>query len=420
MIPVQLQSVIGLIAIPLFAWAVRDRSKPLDLKHAARIVGVGLALQLAIAALMLNVPAIRAGFAYVSRGVDALQAATGRGVQLVFGYLGGGPTPFDVTSPAHAFLPAFQAFPLMLVVSALTSLLFYWGILQRIVRAFARLLQHSMGVSGPLATAAAANIFLGMIEAPLFIRPYLRVMDRGALFAVMTVGLATIAGTVLVLYASFLNGVVPDAAGHMIVASVISAPAALMLAQLMIPTTPLDLEKLPEEPPEDAPTSSIDALTRGTQTGVLLLVGVVSTLIVFVALLTLVDQLLGMASGSWQLSLGKIFGWVFAPVAWLIGVPWAEAGTAGSLLGIKTAVNELVAYLDLGQDTTLSPRSRLIVTYALSGFANFGSVGIMIGGMSAIVPERRAEIVELGLKSLVSGTLATMMTGAVIGALSAP
>ena len=418
MFPVQLQSVIGLIVIPLFAWAIRDRSRPLDLKHAARIVVAGIALQLIIAALMLNVPAIKSGFEVVSRSVDVLQNATGKGVQLVFGYLGGGPTPFDVTNPGNAFLPAFQAFPLILLVSALTSLLFYWGILQKVVNAFAKLLQHSMGVSGPIATSAAANIFMGMIEAPLFIKPYMRVMDRGALFAVMTVGLATIAGTVLVLYASILQNVVPDSAGHLIVASVISAPAALMLAQLMVPTTPMEPEDLPEEPIGEQATSSIDALTKGTQNGVLLLAGVVSTLIVFVALVTLLDQFLGAVSGSWDLSLGKIFGWVFAPVAWLIGVPWEEAGKAGSLLGIKTAVNELVAYVELSHETGLSERTRLILTYAMSGFANFGSVGIMIGGMSAIVPERRPEIVALGLKSLVSGTLSTLMTGAVIGALS--
>ncbi|WP_121065541.1 NupC/NupG family nucleoside CNT transporter [Chachezhania antarctica] len=418
MFPVQLQSVIGLIVIPVFAWAIRDRSQPLDMKHAARIVAVGIGMQLIIAALMLNVPAIEAAFAGVSRGVTALQAATGKGVQLVFGYLGGGPPPFDVTNPANAFLPAFQAFPLILLVSALTSLLFYWGILQKVVKGFAVVLQRSMGVSGPIATSAAANIFMGMIEAPLFIKPYMRVMDRGALFAVMTVGLATIAGTVLVLYASIIQGVVPDAAGHLIVASVISAPAALMLAQLMVPTTPGDIEELPEDAPEDQATSSIDALTKGTQNGVLLLAGVVSTLIVFVAIVTIIDQILGAASGSWDLSLEKIFGWLFAPVAWLIGVPWEEASKAGSLLGIKTAVNEFVAFAELGQDTTLSERTRLIMTYALAGFANFGSVGIMIGGMSAIVPERRPEIVELGMKALVSGTLTTLMTGAVIGAMS--
>ncbi|MEM8571979.1 MAG: nucleoside transporter C-terminal domain-containing protein [Pseudomonadota bacterium] len=420
--PLQVQSAIGLLIIPLIAFLLRERSRTLAWKPALRIVVVGIAIQVGIAATMLAVPATRAVFAAIGDGVAALQTATAAGTQLVFGYLAGGPAPFEITNPQNAFVAAFQAFPLILMISAIASLLFYWGVLQRVVHVLAILLSRSLGVSGPTATGAAANIFVGMIEAPLFIRPYLRNMDRGSLFALMTVGLATIAGTVLVLYASILTDVVPDAAGHLIVASVISAPAALMLAQLMIPPGPgaPEAEEIEESTgeAEARPTSAIDAITSGTQDGVVLLTGVISTLLVFVALVALTDQILASISGPLDLSLQKIGGWIFAPVAWLIGIPWSEAGAAGGLLGIKTVTNELVAFITMaGEPDALSERSRLIMTYALAGFANFGSVGIMIGGLAALMPDRRPEIVELGLKSLVSGTLATLMTGAVIGLL---
>lgn len=439
-----LQSLLGLIVIPLLALALRERGGGFDPRATARLIGVGLALQIAIALLMLGVPATQAVFRVVGDGVSALQDATAEGMRLVFGYLAGAPAPFEVVRPEHAFVAAFEAFPLILLVSALTSLLFFWGVLQKLVHGVAALLTRSMGVSGPLGTAAAANIFVGMIEAPLFIRPYLRTMDRGALFAVMTVGLATIAGTVLVLYSSVLTPVLPGAAGHLIVASVISAPAALMLAQLMVPAATSRTGGVEGDGGDDAgpgdndadnqadnradvrgeagtpgpqPSGSIDAIAMGTANGVTLLGGVISTLIVFVALVALSDQILAAISAPFgiTLTLERIGGWLFAPLAWLIGVPWDEAGRAGALLGIKTVTNELVAIFDLAEGSPLSERTTLILTYALSGFANFGSVGIMIGGLSAIVPERRAEIVNLGLKSLVAGTLATLMTGAVIG-----
>lgn len=418
----QLQSLTGLAALPLLAFALRDRDRALPAAAALRIVAAGLILQMAVALLMLNVPATQAVFRAVGAGVSALQAATADGMRLVFGYLAGGPAPFDVTRPENAFVAAFEAFPLILLVSALTSLLFYWGVLQRVVALLAALLTRSMGVSGPLATAAAANIFVGMIEAPLFIRPYLRRMDRGTLFAVMTVGLSTIAGTVLILYATVLSPIVPDAAGHLIVASVISAPAALMLAQLMIPAEremTADRAAL-DEPGDMRPAGSIDAVTMGTANGVVLLGGVVSTLVVFVALVALTDQIIAAAAAPFglDLSLERLGGWLFAPLAWLIGVPWDEAGRAGALLGMKTVTNELVAFFAMAGGDALTPRTALILTYALSGFANFGSVGIMIGGLAAMVPERRAEIVDLGLRSLVAGTMATLMTGAVIGAIS--
>ncbi|MEM1345945.1 MAG: nucleoside transporter C-terminal domain-containing protein [Pseudomonadota bacterium] len=416
----QLQSLLGLVLLPLAAYALRERDRPLAPKTALRLALGGLGLQLAIAGLLLLIPPARAAVASIAGVVDTLQQATAEGTRLVFGYLGGGPAPFDPVAPQNGFILAFQALPLILFISALTALLYHWGILQRIVRAFAFALSRTLGVSGPLATSAAANVFVGMVEAPVLIRPYLRTLDRGGLFAVMSVGLATIAGTVLVLYASLMGATLPDAAGHLVIASVISAPAALMLAGLMVPTG--ETQALPQPQSEDTAAGPIDAIVAGTRAGVELLLGVVATLLVFVALVALVNALLAAIAGPFglTLTLEGIAGALFAPLIWLIGVPWEEAAAGGALMGLKTVTNEFVAFLRLGADETLSERSRLIMAYALAGFANFGSVGIMIGGLTAMVPERRTEIVGLGLKSLVAGTLATLMTGAVIGLLTPP
>jgi concentrative nucleoside transporter, CNT family len=257
------------------------------------------------------------------------------------------------------------------------------------------------------------------------VRPYLVSMSRGGLFATMTVGMAGVAGTVLALYATILEPLLPGAAGHLIVASVISVPAGLMLAELMVPDpAPLPGDAVPAADIviDDPPHSSMDAIAQGTREGIELLVNVTAMLIVVVALVALANQLVGFVTAPLgaRLTVEQMLGWAFAPLAWLIGIPWEECAKAGSLLGIKTVLNELIAYLQLAQTPAgaLSERSRLILTYALCGFANFGSLGIMIGGMVAMVPQRRAEIVSLGAKTIVSGTLATMMTAAVVGAMT--
>jgi concentrative nucleoside transporter, CNT family len=288
-------------------------------------------------------------------------------------------------------------------------------------------LRHTMGVTGPVGTSAAANIFVGMVEAPLLVRPYLAGMSRPGLFATMTVGMAGVAGTVLAVYASILQLVIPGVAGHLIVASVISVPAALLLAELMVPQDPVKERALAsaEDPDsdkiviDDPPRSSMDAIAQGTSEGLMLLANVTAMLIVAVALVALANQLLGLVTAplGLQLTFQQVLGWVLAPLAWLIGIPWGECAAAGALLGVKTVLNELLAYLQLAglPAGTLSERSRLIMTYALCGFANFGSLGIMVGGIAAMVPQRRAEIAGLGAKTMVSGTLATLMTAAVVG-----
>jgi CNT family concentrative nucleoside transporter len=423
----QAQSLLGLVAIPAIAWVLSERRGAIKPARLARLLVAGIGLQVLIAGVMLNVPGSRAVFDWAAGLVNALQAATAVGMRLVFGYLAGGPAPYETVRPETSFILAFQALPLILVISALSKLLYHWGVLQRVVYGIGWVLQRSLGVSGPVGTSAAANVFVGMVEAPLLVRPYLASMSRGGLFATMTVGMAGVAGTVLALYATILEPVLPGAAGHLIVASVISVPAGLMLAELMVPEDPAAAagaggETAADIVIDDPPHSSMDAIAQGTREGIELLVNVTAMLIVIVALVALANQLVGFATAplGYKLSIEEVLGWPFAPLAWLIGIPWEECAKAGTLLGAKTVLNELIAYLQLGQlpAGALSERSRLILTYALCGFANFGSLGIMIGGMVAMVPARRAEIVSLGARTIVSGTLATLMTAAVVGAMT--
>jgi CNT family concentrative nucleoside transporter len=328
---------------------------------------------------------------------------------------------FAETHPGASFILAFQALPLVLTISALASLLFYWGVLQRVTGGFAWLLRRTMGISGPLALGAAVHVFVGMVEAPLLVRPYLARMQRGELFALMTCGMAGVAGTVMIIYASFLIPFVPNALGNILIASIISTPAGLAIAALMVPAYPAEgLEgKLVIE---DPPHSSLDALVKGTLDGVPILMAIIATLLVTVALVTLVNMMLGLFP-DWDgaaVTLQRLFALPFRPVMWLIGVPWAETAAASTLMATKTVLNEFVAYLNFSMlpAETFSPRSRMILTYALCGFANFGSLGIMIGGLGVMVPARRQEIVGLGLRTILSGTLATCMSGAVAGALT--
>ena len=396
--------------------------------RAVRFVIVGLFIQVAVAGLLLNVEALRAVFVWPGHAIAALQEATLEGVRLVFGYLAGAPAPFEATQPENGFILAFQALPLILLMSVLSKLFYHWGILQQVVRGFAFALERTLGVGGPVGTGSAANIFVGMVEAPLLIRPYLARMSRADLFAIMTVGMSTIAGTMLALYASILKDTVPGSAGHLIVASVMSVPAALVLAYLMVPETdPTAAETASpspptEEEPLDTTHSSMDAIAQGTYDGVKLLANVTATLIVAVALVALTNMILAAVSAPLgvDLSLQRILGWLLAPLAFAIGIPWAEAGIAGNLLGIKTILNELIAYLQMAElpSDVLSERSRLILTYAMCGFANLGSLGIMLGGLISMAPSRRADIVSLGARTIVSGTLATLMTAAVVGVIA--
>jgi len=408
-----LQSAFGFFALIGIAWLLSENRRAVPW----RIVISGIVLQIALAALLLKAPPFKSFFLALNDALLALERATQAGTSFVFGYLGGAPLPFAESPAGSSFVLAFRALPLILVVSALSSLLFYWRVLPFVVKSISAVLEKTLGVGGAVGLSSAANIFVGMVEAPLFVRPYLARMSRGELFMVMTCGMATIAGTMMVLYASILGPVVPDAMGHILSASIISAPAAIVVAALMVPPQgrPTVGDLVPAQPARGA----MDAVTRGTLDGLTLLLNIVALLIVLVALVTLANLMLGAlpeVAGK-PVTLQRMLGLVMAPLVWLAGIPWSEAVTAGALMGTKTILNEFVAYLDMARlpDAELSLRSRLIMTYALCGFANFGSLGILIGGLAAMAPERRDEVVALGIRSIVSGTLATLATGAVVG-----
>lgn len=379
-----------------------------------RLVGAGLALQAVLAAMLLLVSPLRDAIFSLNTALQVIERATQAGTSFVFGYLGGGPAPFDVAKPEASYVLAFRALPLVLVVSALSALLFHWRVIPAVVRAFGWLLEKSLGLGGAVGLSAAANVFVGMVEAPLVVKPYLARLTRAELFMVMVGGMATIAGTVMALYAAILAPVIPDAIGHILIASIVATPAAITVAALMVPGA-MSTEGAAAIGRQDG--SAMDAVTRGTIEGVQLLLSITAMLLVFAALVYLANAVLGLLPLAEPLTLQRILGWMFAPLAWAAGVPWAEAHTAGALLGTKTVLNELIAYVELAglAPEALSPRSRLLMTYALCGFANFGSLGILIGGMGVMVPERRAEIVALGMKSIVAGTIATCMTAAIAG-----
>jgi CNT family concentrative nucleoside transporter len=417
----QLQSAIGILALLAIAWGLGENRRAVSLRQAA----VGLAVTLATALVLIKLPLVANAFGAINDAVGAISAASRAGTSFVFGYVGGGPAPFDIKAPGADFILAFQALPIVLVMSVLTTLLFYWRVLPPIVRGMAWLLERTLGVGGAVGLSTAANIFLGMVEAPLFVRPYLSRMTRSELFLVMTGGMAGIAGTVLVLYATLLAPLIPDAAAHFVIASVLGAPAAILVSLIMVPETSGSLTggTLDADPKMHA-SSTMDAIVKGTAAGLELLLNIVAMLIVLVALVYLANAVLALMPhiGGSAISLQRLLGLAMAPICWLMGLPWQQAVTAGRLMGTKTVLNELIAYVDLSKlaPDALDPRSRLIMLYAMCGFANFGSLGIMIAGLGTMAPERRDEINSLGLKSVVSGTLTTCLMGAIVGALTAP
>ena len=413
-----LQSALGVVAMLGIAFALSENRRAVAWKKA----GIGLAATIVTAVVLLKVPQIAGAFALINDAVGAIAAATRAGTSFVFGYLGGGALPYDLKTPGADFVLALQALPAVLVMSVLTALLFHWRILPPLVRGFAWLLERTLGVGGAVGLSTAANIFLGMVEAPLFIRPYMARLTRCELFVVMTGGMAGIAGTVLVLYATVLSAAIPDVAAHLLIASVLGAPAAILISLIMVPETESHERTDTLSDPAPMASNTMDAITKGTAAGLELLLNICAMLVVLVALVHLANAILGLlpdVAGS-AISLQRLLGIVMAPICWLMGIPWDQAVTAGGLMGIKTILNELIAYVDLSKlpAEALDGRSRLIMLYAMCGFANFGSLGIMIGGLATMAPERRDDVVALGLKSIVSGTLTTCLMGAIVGVLS--
>ena len=406
---------LGVVTLLLIAWLLSERRRLVSW----RFVALGILVQVLLAVALLKLPFTATVFAQVNRVVIAIQQASQTGSSFVFGFLGGGPAPYEPSGTGSEVVLAFRILPLIIVVSALAALLTYWRILPAVVATLARLFERIMGIGGAVALCAVANPFLGMVESSILIRPYVERLTRSELCVVMCTGLATIAGTVLVLYATMLGSVIHNSAGHLLIASIISLPAAIVVARVLIP------EDAPPTPGKLELPSNIygtfDAITQGTRQGLALFLNIVAVLLVFVALIHLLDSLLSQLPnfGGRPLTLERFIGLGFAPVAWLIGIPWNEAPTVGALLGTKTVLNELLAYAELAglSENVLSERSRLIATYALCGFANLGSVGILVTGLSTMAPSRRAEIAELGLRALVGGTLANCITATVVGIL---
>lgn len=413
------QGVLGMLCFLGIAWAISENKHAID----KRAVVLGVGLQVILAVVITQFSAIRSAFIGLSKGIEALKNATAEGTQFVFGYLGGGHVPFDMsaTSGGSTFIFALQALPMIIVVSALSMLLFYWRILPFIVKCSSWFLQKILGVGGALGVVAASKVLLSNMEAPLLIRPYLKNFSRCELFTVMSCGMATTAASVMALYTDILKDTISNPIAHILTASIISIPAAITISKLMIPQTGAATSGELVMPYQF--TNSMDAVSKGTSDGLNIFLHIIAMLIVVLALVALTNSILSclpLVDGQ-VITLSRIFGVILAPITWLMGVPWSEAMAAGQLLGTKTVLNEVIAFIDLSktQPGVLSPRTTLIMVYALCGFANFSAMGITIGGLGTMVPERRDEIMRLGLKSILAGMLATCMSGTIMGILSA-
>ena len=410
----KIQSFLGIMVFILIAWLFSERKNFVRPK----IISLTIITQVILALFFLLVPFSESMFSLFNSGVVQIQKATEFGTSFVFGYLGGAEVPFKVDDISRNYILAFRALPLVIVVSAISSVLFHLGVLQKIIRFIGSCIVRVANIGHASAFGASANIFVGMVEAPLLIKPYLEKLSRSDLFILMTTGMCTVAGTVFALYVTVLENVIPDIAGHLILSSLLSVFSGVMIAQIIIPPTTKELNE-EDFVQHKSHINLMDAITKGTTTGLSICLNIAATLIVMLALVFLINSLLTVFPnfGNEPLSLQKIIGLFFAPLMWFLGMNWSEALIAGELMATKTVFNEFIAFLDLSKIETglLTDRTKLIIVYALSGFANFGSLGIMVTGLISLAPNRRIEILELGPKSILSGTLATLVTGSVIG-----
>jgi CNT family concentrative nucleoside transporter len=412
--------VLGILALLAIAWAVSTD------KRAAiqpRLFAWGLGLQAALVLLALRTPLGVRFFAAANSVADAFIGFTDAGIRFVFGDW---PAVTVVSKPAASggvqsvtvgFVFAIKVLPIIVFVASVMAVLYHLGIMQRVVALLARGLARAMRLSGAEALSTIGDVFLGMTEAPLLIRPYIAKMTESELFAVMAAGMATISGTVLLAYVAM--GI---DAGFLVTASFMSAPAAVMIAKIMVPEkgTPETLGEVRLQVPR-LDVNVIDAAARGAGEGLQLALNVGAMLVAFVALVHMADRgvaLVGGLFGHPEVTMSTVLGWPLAPLAWLMGVPWKDAPFVGSLIATKTVLNEFLAYRDLaGRIATLDPRSVRIASFALCGFANFGSLAIVLGGLGGMVPERRPDLARLGMRSILAGTLATCLTGAMAGLL---
>ncbi|MFZ5720798.1 MAG: NupC/NupG family nucleoside CNT transporter [Pseudomonadota bacterium] len=419
--PENAQSLAGVALVLAICWAMSENRRRFPWKLAIGVVVVQALLVLAL----FQLPVLRAGLQGVGVAVDGLASSTQAGVAFVFGFLAGTPNqPYPLTEPGALFVFAFRVLPVILVVCALAALLWHWRILKWITQGFGFVFERTMGLRGPPALATAATVFMGQVEGPIFIRSYLPSLSRSELFMLIAVGMACVSGSTMVAYATILAGVLPNAAAHVLTASIVSAPAGVLLARIIIPRD-ATIEEAQTYDPQATKRydSSIDALIKGTGDGLQIMLNVGATLIVFVALTAMVNNMLGLfgeVAGA-PLSVERGLGVLFAPLAWAIGVPWADAPTAGSLLGVKLVLTEFTAFIQMGAIPAddMEVRSRVLMTYALCGFANIASVGINLAGFSVLAPERRNEIVGMVWKAMMAGFLATCLTASIVGLLPA-
>lgn len=410
-----MQACFGLIFFFFLAWLFSENRRQVNFKTAM----MGFAIQIVLAIIVTKFGIVRSAFLWLGGGVMALKDATVEGTRFVFGYLGGGDSPYPAKEGANTFIFAFQALPMVIVISAIAMLLFHWRVLPVIVKVFSNVFQKVLGIGGALGVCAAAKMFLGQTEAPLLVRPYLGKFTRSELFTVMTAGMATTSISIMVIYAIILQGTIPDPIAHILTASIISVPAAITISRILIPQVGEETTGHLVVPYQFS--GSMEAIAQGTSDGIRLYMNILAMLIVFLAIVALANSLLGLLPNiaGEPMSLQLLLGYALSPLAWFLGIPWAEAVPAGALLGKKTILNEIVAFIGLADlpKGILSVKSNLIMTYALAGFANFSSIGIQIGGIGTMVPERKQEIISLGFKAMIAGTIASCMSGAIIGIL---
>lgn len=423
-----LRAILGMAVLLYICYLLSNNRKGINWK----LVGIGVGMQLALALLILKVPGVSNVFDWISEGFRAILQFTQAGAGFLFGGL-------VQDQNAFGYIFAFQVLPTIVFFSALTAILYYFGILQKVVYGMAWLLTKTMGLTGPESLAAAANVFIGQTEAPLVIRPYLDRMSKSEILCLMTGGMATIAGSVFVAYVGFLGGDDPETqryfAKHLLTASIISAPAAIVAAKMLYPETePISPEAQMQMAKDDS-HNLLDAISRGTTDGLKLAINVGAMLLVFTALIYMANQILMYTIGDWTglneyvkaatnnrfegFTFTYLLGLIFAPFAWILGVPAQDVLLIGQLLGQKTVINEFVAYAELNTmreaGLAMSKKSELIATYALCGFSNFASIGIQIGGIGAIAPSQRQNLTELGIKSLIGGTIACFFTAVIAG-----
>ena len=407
-----IQSLIGIVVLILIALPFSESIQEVKVKF----IIYALLIQTSLAFILIEIPFISSFFDVMSIAVESLRLSAIEGSSFVFGYLGGGEAPFEVSNNQNLPIFAFTFLPMLIFLSALSALLWHWKILPFLIKLLAKLFEKPLDAKGPIGLAATANIFLGQLEAPLLIKPYLNKMNQRDLLIIMTVGMSTIAGSVMVLYITWLDDKFSGVIGHFLTASILSVPAAIMFSNILIPSAQTELKTAKED--LKMYESSMDAISVGTKDGLNMFLSVIASLIVFLSLVALADFMLGIIPNVYgePLSLQRIAAFIFAPIAWLMGIPFSEIIPAGNLLGTKTIFNELIAFNDLRDlDTNiLSERSQLIMLYGICGFANISSVGILLGGLSAICPDIRGTLLKIAFRALFAATLASCLTGTVV------